>query len=290
MAATGTIKRDRTSGSGPEASGPVDLVYRSLGAVLFSPGWMKFWRATLGLFICAVIWEIVARYIVANPLFFCSLSDVFFRAIEMWSAGELQTHIWVSFVEFFWGFSAAIVVGVIGGALLAEWRGPREILDPVLSLLYAMPIIALGPIFILWMGIGVGSKIWIIFLTAVFPIIINTVAGFTNTDRTLVEVCRSFGAKRAAIYLKVRLPSAIPFIIAGLRLSVARALVGVVVAEFFGARAGLGFLIINAAQGFDTAGVFVGVLILSIAGVLSVELLKKLEDRLLPWQKHGLEN
>src|SRR5215204_1707552 len=144
--------------------------------------------------------------------------------------------------------------------------------------------IALGPLFILWLGIGVASKIAIVFLTAVFPILINTVAGLTNTDRTLIEVARSLGASGQQIYTKVRLPASLPFIIAGLRLSVARALVGVVVAELFGARAGLGFLILNAAQAFDTAGLFVGVIVLAVAGVISVELLKWIEAWLAPWR------
>jgi NitT/TauT family transport system permease protein len=152
-------------------------------------------------------------------------------------------------------------------------------------MLYAMPIIALGPLFILWLGIGIGSKIAIVFLTAVFPILINTVTGLTNADRILIEVARSFGANSFQIYTKVRMPAALPFIIAGLRLSVARALVGVVVAELFGARAGLGFLIVNAAQSFDTAGLFVGVIVLAIAGVVSVELLKWIEAVLAPWRR-----
>ena len=102
--------------------------------------------------------------------------------------------------------------------------------DPWVSMLYATPIIALGPLFILWLGIGIVSKIAIVFLVAVFPILINTVSGLTTTDRTLIEVAQSFGANAKQIYTKVRMPAAIPFIIAGLRLSVARALVGVVVA------------------------------------------------------------
>ena len=147
-------------------------------------------------------------------------------------------------------------------------------------MLYATPIIALSPLFILWLGIGVASKIAIVFLTAVFPILINTIAGLTATDRTLVEVARSFGASKAQIYLKIRIPAATPFILAGLRLSVARGLVGVVVAELSGARAGLGFLILTSAQNFDTAALFLGVIIFAIAGVASVGLLNWLEQSL----------
>jgi NitT/TauT family transport system permease protein len=112
----------------------------------------------------------------------------------------------------------------------------------------------------------------------------------TTTERTLIDVARSLSATPIQIYTKVRLPAALPFIIAGLRLSVARALVGVVVAELFGARAGLGFMIVNSAQSFDTAAVFVGVFILAVAGVVSVELLKLLEIKLAPWRFQNEEH
>jgi NitT/TauT family transport system permease protein len=247
------------------------------------------WRGAVTFLLAAVAWEIAARYIVANPLFLSSLSEIAVRAETLWRDGELQTHIWVSFVEFAWGYGAAAVFGIAAGILLAEWRTLRQFSDPLISMLYATPIIALGPLFILWLGIGVISKIAIIFLSAVFPIIINTVAGLTTTERTLIDVARSLGATARQIYAKVRLPSSLPFVIAGLRMSVGRALVGVVIAELFGARAGLGFMIINSAQSFDTAAVFVGVLILAVAGVVSVELLKVLEMKLAPWRFNDSE-
>ena len=234
--------------------------------------------------IAIVLWEFCARVLVANNLFFTPLSDIAVRTVELWSTGELQNHIYVSFIEFAGGFALAVALGILLGVVLAEFPLVRGLVDPWVSMLYATPIIALGPLFILWLGIGVISKNSIVFLVAVFPILINTVSGLTTTDKVFIEVAESFGANAWQIYVKVRMPAALPFIIAGLRLGVARALVGVVVAELFGARAGLGFLILNSAQSFDTAGVFVGVIILAIAGVLSVELLKWLEFKLAPWR------
>jgi NitT/TauT family transport system permease protein len=197
--------------------------------------------------------------------------------------------VYVSFIEFAGGFALAVALGILLGVVLAEFPLIRGLVDPWVSMLYATPIIALGPLFILWLGIGVISKSSIVFLVSVFPILINTVSGLTTTDKVFIEVAESFGANAWQIYVKVRMPAALPFIIAGLRLGVARALVGVVVAELFGARAGLGFLILNSAQSFDTAGVFVGVIILAIAGVLSVELLKWLEFKLAPWRHQESE-
>jgi ABC-type nitrate/sulfonate/bicarbonate transport system permease component len=234
-------------------------------------------RTCISFLTAAILWELTAQYLITNPILFSPLSSIALRAIELWRSGELQTHISVSFIEFAGGFSLAIAVGIGLGVALAGSRILRDFFEPWVSMLYATPIIALGPLFILWLGIGVASKIAIVFLTAVFPILINTIAGLTATDRTLVEVARSFGATQTQINLKIRIPAAMPFIIAGLRLSVARALVGVVVAELFGARAGLGFLILTSAQNFDTAALFLGVIIFAIAGVVSVSLLKWLE-------------
>jgi ABC-type nitrate/sulfonate/bicarbonate transport system permease component len=240
-------------------------------------GWL--WTG-ISFLAAAILWELTAQFLITDRILFSPLDSIALKASELWQSGELQIHIWVSFVEFAGGFSLAIAAGTALGVVLAGSRLLRDFFEPWISMLYATPIIALGPLFILWLGIGVASKIAIVFLTAVFPILINTIAGLTATDRTLIDVARSFGATKAQIYLKIRVPAATPFIIAGLRLSVARALVGVVVAELFGARAGLGFLILTSAQNFDTAALFLGVMIFAIAGVVSVSLLNWLEASL----------
>lgn len=230
------------------------------------------------------LWEFSATHLVANQLFFVPLSAVWVRAQELWSTGELQVHISVSAVEVAGGFLLAAVVGIALGVLMAASRIARDLFDPWMSMMYATPIIALGPLFILWLGIGISSKVVIIFLTAVFPIAISTQIGLSTTERSFIEVARSFGASAFQTYYKVRIPSALSFIIGGLRISVARALVGMVVAELFGARAGLGFLIFNATSSFDTAALFVSVTILAVTGVVLVECLKWGERRLAPWR------
>jgi NitT/TauT family transport system permease protein len=242
-------------------------------------------RGTASLLVALAVWEVVARFVVHNTLFLAGPVAVAQKAVQLWSTGELQTNLWTSFVEFSLGFTASAAAGVGFGIVLANSRKTRQYVDSWISMMYATPLIALGPLFILWMGVGVGSKIAIIFLTAVFPILINTVAGLTTTDPQLIEVARSFGANRLQIYQKIRLPAALPFIIVGLRLGIARALVGIVVAEFFGARSGIGFMILSSAQTFDTASMFLGIIILAVAGVVSVEFLKWLEDALAPWRR-----
>jgi len=241
-------------------------------------------RGSASFLVALIAWEVVARYLVHNTLFLAGPVAVAQKAVDLWRTGELQTNIWTSLTEFAVGFALSAVVGIGGGILLAHSRKTRQYVDPWVSMLYATPLIALGPLFILWMGVGLSAKVAIIFLTAVFPILINTVSGLTGTDPQIIEVARSFGAVPLQVYQKIRFPAALPFIIAGLRLGVARALVGIVVAEFFGARAGIGFMILASAQTFDTASVFLGVIILAVSGVVTVEFLKWVEVRLAPWR------
>lgn len=249
---------------------------------------VTFRRGLVSFIAAAILWEATARYL-DNKLFLVPLGAIGERFVEMAKSGELWNDASVSFLEFAGGFLLATVVGIGFGALMAASKRARDFFDPWVSMLYSTPTLALGPLFMLALGIGMGSKIALIFLTSVFPILINTIAGLTTTDRVLLEVVRSYGATRTQLYTKVRLPAALPYVIAGLRVSVARALVGVVVAELFGARAGLGFLIFRSAQSFDTAGLWVAVFILAICGVASVELLKWIERRMAPWRFQNIE-
>jgi len=254
-------------------------VKKLLGAVKPST-----FRAVASFVFVMVLWEIVARIVVKNPLFFAPLTAVLGRTVELWQSGELQVHIWTSSQEFILGFLLACLVGVAFGVVMASSVIVRDYVDPWVSMLYSTPIIALGPLFILWFGIGVSSKVAVIFIVAVFPVLINTFAGLSTTDPNLIEVARSFGSSPTQIFTKVRFPAALPFVIAGLRLGVARGLVGVVVAELFGAKQGLGWLIMISAQTFDTAGLFAGVFILAASGVITVEIIKWIERRLAPWR------
>ena len=270
------MARNDIAVAGELAPGPVQKL---LGAI--KPSTL---RAVASFVSVMVLWELVARILVKNPLFFAPLTAVWSRSVELWLSGELQIHIWTSSQEFILGFLLACFVGIMFGVVMASSVIVRDFCDPWVSMLYSTPIIALGPLFILWFGIGVSSKVAVIFIVAVFPILINTFAGLATTDANLIEVARSFGSSPAQIFTKVRFPSALPFIVAGLRLGVARGLVGVVVAELFGAKEGLGWLIMISAQTFDTAGLFVGVFILAASGVITVEIIKLIERRLAPWR------
>jgi NitT/TauT family transport system permease protein len=175
-------------------------------------------------------------------------------------------------------------IGIFLGLVLGTSAGARTAISPWVSALYATPIVALSPLLILWFGLGLTSKIVVVFLVAVFPVMVNTQTGIESADEKLVETARAFGASQIQIFAKILLPSALPFIVAGLRLGVGRALVGVVVAELFGARAGLGYLITVSSSVFDMGALFAAVVILAASGVISSYLLRLLEKRLAPWR------
>jgi NitT/TauT family transport system permease protein len=241
-------------------------------------------RAIVGFLAVIFVWEIVARYFFTNALVLVPLSKIWEAFLKLARSGELWKHASVSLQEFALGYIAAAIVGVLLGLLLATNQKLRDYAEPWVSFLYAVPLVAIAPLFIVAFGIGIMSKVVVIFLVSVFIILVNTEVGVLSTDPHLIEAARSFGASRIQIFRKVLLPAALPFIIAGLRLGMARGLVGVVVAELFGAKAGLGFLILASAQVFDTASLFVGVLVLAIGGYLGVEGLKLVEHRMAPWR------
>lgn len=234
--------------------------------------------------VVALVWELGATHVVKQSLILVPLTAIAASFLELLAKGELQKHVFVSLQEFAAGFALAVAVGIAIGLAMGVNRLVRQVLDPWVSALYATPVIALAPLFILWLGIGLMSKIAVIFLVSVFPVIVNTAVGVQSTDRALREVARSFGASRWQTFVKVLLPFALPFVVAGIRLGIGRGLVGVVVGEMFGAKAGLGFLIILASQTFETAALYVAVLVLAISGFIAVELLKRAEHRLAPWR------
>ena len=236
-------------------------------------------RSLISVLVIIVAWELIGRFVLTNPLFFAPLSAVIEAGFRLWGSGELQRDIIASFSAVAYGMILAIVFGIIIGILSGASQAFREYTDSFFTGLYATPLVAVAPILILWFGIGIASKIAVVFLMAVFPILISTAAGISTTDATFIEVARSFGASRLQIIRKVMIPAAVPFVITGIRLAIGRAIVGVVVGELFGARAGLGFLIFTSGQTFDVPALFLGVLILALAGVALTSGMKWIERR-----------
>lgn len=248
-------------------------------------GWMAGTQMTAAASVIAglALWEIAGRFLVQNKLFLATPLQAIEKIGLTIASGELQRHAWISAQEFLIGFVAASVAGILIGLYMARSERTAAALNPWVSGIYATPTVAIAPLFILWFGIGIWSKVAVVISLVVFPVIINTEVGIRSADKQLIEMVRAFGATQAQIFWKVSLPAATPFILAGLRLGVGRGLIGVVVGELFGARGGLGFMIVQAAEVFDMPLLFAGILVLAAAGILLTAAFRALERRLVPW-------
>jgi NitT/TauT family transport system permease protein len=231
------------------------------------------------------LWELVSRLLVANALFLAAPTQIVQAIWVLTLSGEMERHIVISGIEFALGYVIASVIGVVLGFGMANSATVKQALQPWISGLYATPTIALAPLFILWLGIGIWSKVLVVIFLVLFPVTINTEAGLRTTSERLIEMLRSFGASPRQIFFKVSLPSATPFILAGLKLGIGRGLIGVVVAELFGSRAGLGRLIAQSADAVNMPELFAGVVVLAAAGIALTAGFGWLENRLVPWTK-----
>jgi ABC-type nitrate/sulfonate/bicarbonate transport system permease component len=232
-----------------------------------------------------IIWELVGNVFQwINPMFMSAPSLIFKAGYEMFRSGEIYHDLYVSGVEFLGGYFLAAAVGIPFGIMTGWYKRMSYIFDPFVNALNATPRVALLPLVIIWLGIGILSKVGIIFLGAVFSILINTRDGVKTTPVNLLNAARSFGASEWMVFKTVVLPSTIPFILTGLRLAVGRALVGVLVGELYAATAGIGFMITVAGATFQTDKVFVGVGIFALSGMIGMELLTKVERRFDKWR------
>lgn len=240
---------------------------------------------TAGVVTFLVIWELVGNVLqIINPMFMSAPSLILKAAVDMFSSGEIYNDLYVSGTELFWGFFLSALVAIPFGIMVGWYKRMSYIFDPFINAMNATPRVALLPLVIIWLGIGILSKVGIIFLGAVFPILINVRDGVKTTPFNLLTAARSFGASEWTLFKTVVLPSTIPFILTGLRLGLGRAIVGVMVGELYAATAGIGFMITVAGATFQTDKVFVGVLIFALTGMLGMEMLTRVERRFDKWR------
>jgi NitT/TauT family transport system permease protein len=208
----------------------------------------------------------------------------------MFATGAIWAPLGVSAAAFAIGLALAIVVGLPLGVLLGRSKTLNAMFDPFVTAFNATPRLVFLPLLMLWLGIGMWSKIAIVFLGAVFPLLINTHEGVRNADKVLINVVRSFGASEWDVARLVVIPNSLPFIIVGLRLAIGRAILGVVVAEFFGAQAGLGVIMVRAASSFNVDVVFAGLIIFAALSLIMTGLVRVLEERMSRWRPQQVEN
>jgi ABC-type nitrate/sulfonate/bicarbonate transport system permease component len=232
-----------------------------------------------------ITWELVGNtFQWINPMFMSAPSLVLKAGVQLFSSGEIFNDLYISGIELLWGYLLSAVVAIPFGIMVGWYKKASYIFDPFINAMNATPRVALLPLVIIWLGIGILSKVGIIFLGAVFPMLINTRDGVKTTPINLLCAAKSFGASEWMVFKTVVLPSTVPFILTGLRLGLGRAIVGVMVGELYAATAGIGFMITVAGATFQTDKVFVGVLIFALTGMIGMELLTRVERRFDKWR------
>jgi NitT/TauT family transport system permease protein len=231
-----------------------------------------------------VVWELTARTGVVNPLFISSPSLVAQAGYRLFAEGEIWNDLRVSAMEFLAGYLMAAAVAIPLGLAVGWYKRLSYILSPFIDTLNAVPRVTLLPLIVIWCGIGLWSKIVVVFLGAVIPMLINTMSGVRTNEERFLRVARSFGASQFRIFATIVLPGTVPFIFTGLKYAAGRALLGVVVGELYAATAGIGFLIAVSGNAFQTDKVFAGILIVTFTGLVTVEALNRLERRFEAWR------
>lgn len=226
-------------------------------------------------------WEIYGRAI--HTVIFAYPTQIGKAFFDVARTGELWFYLRGSLVVLALGLGLAIVIGIPLGIVMGRRATVEQALEPYINALYSTPTVALIPLIVLWAGFQLKAKVILVFLFCVFPILINTYQGVKNTDARLLEVARSFCAGEWSLWRDLMVPSAAPYILAGIRLGIGRGLVGMVVAEFYTAITGLGYMIVQYANTFRTDRLFVPIVVLMILGVGLTSLLRRLERSLAPW-------
>lgn len=265
------------SAAAPEPAEPLEELGSPAQARSFA------WAVRLAA-ICITLagWELVGRQI--NPLFMSYPTAIAQAGWAMLASGELGTALASSLRTLALGFSLASAIGIVLGLLIGRYRLFDAATDWLVNALYATPMIAIIPLVVLWFGLGDAAKLFIVSLITVFPVLINTAAGVRNVPANLIDVAASLGASESQMFRKVIMPSAMPYMMTGLRLGIGRAIIAMVASEFFTALTGLGALIVKYGNQYDTASMFVPILLLMAMGIILTGLVRRAEDRLAPWR------
>ncbi len=264
-----------TQPDGALSSGQAEAVIRRCSV----PNWMI---TTISVVIALLILEYFGRH--ANPLLATYPTAILVAAGNMFSDGRLLSALLQSSQPFVAGYIAAVVLGIPAGLLLGRYRLFEAGFGIYVTAGYATPLIALVPLMILWFGLGFAVKAVIVFLLSFFPICLNTWFGVKAVPKTLIEVGTAFCAPQSQIMRGIILPATIPYIMAGLRLGIGKAVIGIVIAEFQTAISGLGGIIITSANAFRTAEMFVPIVLIMVIAVVLTELVGSLERIVAPWQ------
>lgn len=232
-----------------------------------------------------VLWQILSWAGALDPRFVPSPIGIGAAAYELIRDGELMHHIWISLLRVAAGFLVGAIPGMAIGLAMGVSRWARAAIDPVVAALFPIPKISLLPLIMLYLGIGEASKVALVALAVIFLVLINAMAGVLAIDPIYFDVAKNYGASRRKLWTRIVIPGALPMIFVGMRLGIGVAFIVIVAAEFVAARSGIGYLIWTSWEVMRIETMFVGIIVITVLGVLSTFLLRELERVVIPWRK-----
>ena len=231
-----------------------------------------------------IAWQEAFLFVPFNSLFITKPSLMFAALWRLTLSGQLFFDLGASAAPFAYGLIAAVVVGVPLGIVMG-WRvRVGQALDPLMTALYASPLVALAPLVVIFLGVGVAGKAFIVFLLTIFDFIFNAYTGVRSVDPLLLNVVRSFGGSEKDLYVKIIFPSVVPYIVASARIGVGRALIGVLIGEFFAASEGIGYGIVRFGNFFALDSMFAYILVVTLIAVVLTQGIRKAERAAFPWR------
>jgi ABC-type nitrate/sulfonate/bicarbonate transport system permease component len=273
-----------TEGTTAPTAGPAPKIVEDLQVSRLAP-FRTPAITVLNLTIFFSIWELIARAELINPLFFPRISDTFSAMYEGFTDGTILPELWHSVSNLLIGLAISAAIGIPVGLFMGASRTADLILSPYVWAMTSLPRVALIPLLILILGFGNEMQLTIIVLSAVFPIMVNCMAGVKTVDPSLVRAGKVFGTNRVQMYSKVILPFTLPFVISGINQGIARGLVGMLIGELLGGGGnGLGFLLDRAGDRFDSPMLYATLIILAVLSVSLIQLMNLLERRVAPWR------
>lgn len=266
-----------------ESASTIDLKTPALPPLHWTERYFRLVWGTIGIVGCLAAWQLGSSTGILDPLFVSSPLEVLRSALVLLPSPEFLGHLLITTQCLFLGLFMALFAGVLIGLPIGWFPRLHATFEPVIAAVYGVPYIAFLPVIIMWTGIGMASRVIIVFWSAVFPLIINAIQGARAVDDNYLRVGQSFAATKLQMFFTITLPSSVPYLLAGLRTSIGRAIVGVVVAEFFMSSKGLGYFINLKANALEMAPAFVAIVLLALFGIALVGIVTYIENRFCNW-------
>lgn len=276
------LARDPSAPSADRSTGPSAMSPRAPRAESgLQRLWRSSWRALVFLAVAALVWWLVTSRGWVQPYILPSPGETFGNLVE-YTPYFLQ-HTWITTYETVLGFLIAVVLGELVAILMVRSKNLQLTIYPIILVAQVIPKIAIAPLFVVWLGFGMGPKITVAVLMAFFPIVISGLAGLKSVDPEILDLAKTMGASKVKTFAKIQFPASLPQLLSGMKVAATLAVTGAVVGEFVGGNEGLGYVILRANGNMDTATLFGALIIMSVIGILLFAVIQLAENLLIPW-------